>query len=108
MPAEIKDAATSTLALLRTATVIRLEGGEVWAWEGQHTQDGSCEGSCTHVWNYQQALSHLFPALERTLALREPDPVPELDPLTQLYDRRSFNALLDREIHRARAAGRRE
>ena len=54
-------------ALLRTATVIRLEGGEIWAWEGQHTQDGSCEGSCTHVWNYQQALSHLFPALERTL-----------------------------------------
>ena len=54
-------------ALLRTATVIRLEGGEIWAWEGQHTHDGSCEGSCTHVWNYQQALSNLFPALERTL-----------------------------------------
>ena len=67
LPAEIKDAATSTLALLRTATVIRLEGGEIWAWEGQHTHDGSCEGTCTHVWNYQQALPHLFPALERTL-----------------------------------------
>ena len=67
LPSEIKDAATSTLALLRTATVIRLEGGEIWAWEGQHTQDGSCEGTCTHVWNYQQALPHLFPALERTL-----------------------------------------
>ena len=67
LPAEIKDAASATLALLRTATVIRLEGGEIWAWEGQHTQDGSCEGTCTHVWNYQQALSHLFPALERTL-----------------------------------------
>ncbi len=67
LPAEVIDAASGTLALLRTATVIRLEGGEIWAWEGQHTQDGSCEGSCTHVWNYQQALSHLFPALERTL-----------------------------------------
>ena len=67
LPAEIKDAASSTLALLRTATVIRLENGELWAWEGQHTADGSCEGSCTHVWNYQQALSHLFPALERSL-----------------------------------------
>ena len=67
LPAEVIDAASATLALLRTATVIRLEGGEIWAWEGQHTQDGSCEGSCTHVWNYQQALSHLFPALERTL-----------------------------------------
>lgn len=67
LPAEVKDAASSTLALLRTATVIRLQNGELWAWEGQHTNDGSCEGSCTHVWNYQQALSHLFPAVERTL-----------------------------------------
>ncbi len=67
LPASIKDAATATLALLRTATVTRLEGGELWAWEGQHRLDGSCEGSCTHVWNYQQALSHLFPAIERTM-----------------------------------------
>jgi uncharacterized protein (DUF608 family) len=67
LPAEVIDAASSTLALLRTATCIRLEGGELWAWEGQHKNDGSCEGSCTHVWNYQQAVSHLFPAIERTL-----------------------------------------
>jgi non-lysosomal glucosylceramidase len=67
LPPEIKDAASATLALLRTATVIRLERGELWAWEGQHTGEGSCEGSCTHVWNYQQALPYLFPAIERTL-----------------------------------------
>ncbi len=67
LPPPIVDAATATLALLRTATVIRLEHGELWGWEGQHRFDGSCEGSCTHVWNYQQALSHLFPALERSL-----------------------------------------
>lgn len=67
LPAPIVDAASATLALLRTATVIRLEHGELWGWEGQHRLDGSCEGSCTHVWNYQQALSHLFPALERSL-----------------------------------------
>ncbi|EJJ25241.1 GH116 family glycosyl-hydrolase [Rhizobium sp. CF142] len=67
LPAEVKDAASATLALLRTATCIRLENGALWAWEGQHTEDGSCEGTCTHVWNYQQAVSHLFPAIERTL-----------------------------------------
>ena len=67
LPPAVVDAASATLALLRTATCIRLEGGELWAWEGQHTRDGSCEGSCTHVWNYQQALPHLFPAIERTL-----------------------------------------
>ena len=67
LPPEIVDAVTGTLGVLRSATVIRLEGGEVWGWEGQHIHEGSCEGSCTHVWNYQQALSNLFPALERTL-----------------------------------------
>ena len=43
-------------------------------------------------------------ALETALELHEPDPVPELDPLTELYDRRAFHALLEREIARARSA----
>ena len=64
---EIIDAVSGTLSVLRSATVIRLEGGELWGWEGQHIGEGSCEGSCTHVWNYQQALPWLFPALERSL-----------------------------------------
>jgi non-lysosomal glucosylceramidase len=67
LPPEIIDAANGTLGILRSATLIRLEGGEIWGWEGQHVNEGSCEGSCTHVWNYQQALANLFPALERTL-----------------------------------------
>jgi non-lysosomal glucosylceramidase len=67
LPAEIIDAVNGTLGILRSATLIRLEGGEVWGWEGQHPREGSCEGSCTHVWNYQQALANLFPSLERTL-----------------------------------------
>ena len=66
-PGEIIDAVSGTLGVLRSATVIRLEGGELWGWEGQHIAEGSCEGSCTHVWNYQHALAWLFPALERTL-----------------------------------------
>lgn len=43
-------------------------------------------------------------ALERSLELHEADPVPELDPLTELYDRRAFHALLEREISRMRSA----
>ena len=66
-PVEIIDAVAGTLGVLRSATLIRLENGELWGWEGQHIREGSCEGSCTHVWNYQQALAYLFPAVERTL-----------------------------------------
>jgi diguanylate cyclase (GGDEF)-like protein len=53
----------------------------------------------------EDAVSGTRPALESSFALREPDPVPELDALTDLYDRRAFHALLDREIGRARQAG---
>jgi non-lysosomal glucosylceramidase len=67
LPPEIIDAINGTLGILRSATLIRLEGGEIWGWEGQHVREGSCEGSCTHVWNYQQALANLFPVLEQTL-----------------------------------------
>ena len=43
--------------------------------------------------------------LEGSLALREADPVPQRDALTELYDRRAFHGLLDREIVRTRTAG---
>ena len=41
-------------------------------------------------------------ALEAALEVHDPDPVPELDPVTKLYDRRAFHALLERDIARAR------
>src|SRR5215510_185143 len=54
----------------------------------------------------ENVLSISRPALETSLERRAPDPVPERDPLTDLYDRPAFHALLDLEIGRAR--GRRE
>src|SRR4029079_10030571 len=54
----------------------------------------------------ENVLSITRPALETSLELREPDPVPERDPLTDLYDPPAFHALLHLEIGRAR--GRRE
>jgi len=53
----------------------------------------------------EDVLSVTRPALETALELREPDPVPERDPLTNLYDRPAFHALLEREISRARRSG---
>ena len=67
LPDSMIDAVSANLALLVTPVIIRLEDGTLWGWEGLHDDFGSCEGSCTHVWNYQQALPHLFPDLERSL-----------------------------------------
>jgi len=65
LPPEVVDAASSTLVALRSTTCFRLEGGLFAAWEGSFDHAGSCEGTCTHVWNYAQAPAHLFPELER-------------------------------------------
>jgi diguanylate cyclase (GGDEF)-like protein len=53
----------------------------------------------------EDVLSLTRTSIETSLELREPDPVPERDPLTALYDRPAFQALLDREIGRARRVG---
>lgn len=67
LPPEVIDAVAANLAILKSPTVLRQADGRLWAWEGCNDNSGSCHGSCTHVWNYAQALPHLFPSLERTL-----------------------------------------
>ncbi|MDB5327214.1 MAG: hypothetical protein JWM57_2783 [Phycisphaerales bacterium] len=71
MPAAALDAVAANLAILKSPTILRQANGNVWAWEGCFTGIGCCHGSCTHVWNYAQALPHLFPSLERTLREQE-------------------------------------
>lgn len=71
LPPEIVDAVSANLAILKSPTVLRQENGDFWAWEGCFSDRGCCHGSCTHVWNYAQALPHLFPELERTLREQE-------------------------------------
>jgi non-lysosomal glucosylceramidase len=70
-PNAVVDAVSANLSILKTPTVLRLEDGTFYGWEGCHPDAGSCEGSCTHVWNYQQVLPFLFPDLERSM--READ-----------------------------------
>ncbi|HTQ10033.1 MAG TPA: GH116 family glycosyl hydrolase, partial [Fimbriimonadaceae bacterium] len=71
LPETALDAVRSNLAILKSPTVLRQSSGNLWAWEGCCTDRGCCHGSCTHVWNYAQAMPHLFPALERTLREQE-------------------------------------
>src|SRR5258707_10073839 len=61
------EAVAANLAIVKTPTVLRQEDGRLWSWEGCSDASGCCHGSCTHVWNYAQAIPHLSPALERTL-----------------------------------------
>ena len=61
------DAVSSNLAVLKSPTVLRLEDGTFYGWEGLHERAGSCEGTCTHVWSYAYALCFLFPNLERSM-----------------------------------------
>ncbi len=65
LPAEVKDAVSANLTILKSPTVLRQHDGRFWAWEGCRDDEGSCYGTCTHVWNYAQALPHLFPEMER-------------------------------------------
>jgi non-lysosomal glucosylceramidase len=67
VPPFVLESLSATSSILKSPTCLRLPGGELWAWEGCHDRSGCCPGSCTHVWNYQQALPYLFPSLERGL-----------------------------------------
>ncbi len=67
IPEEALDAAVNTLSVLKSQTCLRLEDGSFYGWEGCHAREGSCEGSCSHVWNYQYALPFLFPGFERSM-----------------------------------------
>lgn len=70
LPPELVDAVSSTLVVIRSTTCFRIDDGTpeglFAAWEGSFDHRGSCEGTCTHVWNYAQTVAHLFPELERS------------------------------------------
>lgn len=71
LPDEVMDAIAANLTILKSPTVLRQTDGRLWAFEGCSDDRGCCPGSCTHVWNYAQAIPHLFPQLERTLRQTE-------------------------------------
>jgi uncharacterized protein (DUF608 family) len=67
LPEVVKEAALYNLSTLRSQTCFRTPDGRFYGWEGCHDHHGSCYGSCTHVWNYEQASAFLFGDLARSM-----------------------------------------
>ena len=60
LPPAVKEAALFNLSTLRTQTCFRTADGRFYGFEGSNNRSGCCWGSCTHVWNYEQATPFLF------------------------------------------------
>ena len=60
LPDVVKESALFNLSTLRSQTVFRTPDGHTFGWEGCDDTAGCCFGSCTHVWNYEQATAFLF------------------------------------------------
>ncbi len=67
LPSFVLDAAASNLSILKSNLISRVENGDVHGYEGMGSNFGCCPGNCTHVWNYAQTMSSLFPSLERNV-----------------------------------------
>jgi len=77
LPGVVLDAISSQMSTIRTNTTMWLQSppgapkGRIFAFEGCNTTSGCCPMNCTHVWNYEQSLAHLYPALERSMRLTD-------------------------------------
>ncbi len=67
LPQEVKESALANLSTLRSQTCFRTPDGHFFGWEGCVDDSGCCLGSCTHVWNYEQATAFLFGDLARSM-----------------------------------------
>jgi non-lysosomal glucosylceramidase len=71
LPSAVLDAVSSQVSIIRSNTCLLLEGKQFFAFEGTNDDSGCCPMNCTHVWNYEQALAHLFPDLDRSMRVTD-------------------------------------
>ncbi|HUS47041.1 MAG TPA: GH116 family glycosyl hydrolase, partial [Phycisphaerae bacterium] len=67
LPEAVKEAALFNVTNLRTQTCFRTADGLFFGFEGYGDHDGCCHGTCTHVWNYEQATAFLFGELAKMM-----------------------------------------
>jgi len=67
LPEVVKESALFNISTLRTQTCFQTADGRFYGWEGSCNTRGCCHGSCTHVWNYEQATAFLFGDLAKSM-----------------------------------------
>ena len=75
LPVPVLDAVSSQISTIRSPTCLWVEDERFHGFEGCCgsstgsfcSTGGCCPLDCTHVWNYEQTLSRLFPELERKM-----------------------------------------
>ena len=67
LPEVVKEAALFNVSTLRSETCFRTPDGRFYGFEGCDDRGGCCHGSCTHVWNYEQATAFLFGELAKSM-----------------------------------------
>ncbi len=79
LPYWVAQRAGMPVSNLATETCQWWANGRFYGWEGV----GCCEGTCTHVWHYEQALGRLFPELARSIReMQNLNPETGFDPQT--------------------------
>jgi uncharacterized protein (DUF608 family) len=66
-PTSVVEALNTQVATLASPLIQVTGKGDVHGFEGVLDNGWCCPGTCTHVWNYEQALAVLFPSLERNM-----------------------------------------
>ncbi len=94
VPQEVREAVSRNLAILKSSTFVRLYDGFLYGFEGTNRNTGSCDGNCSHVYNYAYALAYLFPDIERQF--REVEFIDNLEPNGKM----NFRVMLPRKEHR--------
>lgn len=84
LPGWLSEAMAAQGSLIRSPTTFWTEDGNFFGFEGSLGASttmwsgdfgGSCPLNCTHVWNYEMALSRLFPRLEQRMRTTDFDVV---------------------------------
>ncbi len=103
LPDPVKEAALFNISTLRTQTCFRTEDGRFYGFEGCSNRGGCCHGSCTHVWNYEQATAFLFSEL--AMKMREVEFAHATDEEGMMCFRVNLPLERAREFHKAAADG---